>query len=136
MKQFFVSPEKLTFCTYTVFALRGRHVMRLCYFSSSINSILQTCMLSHPAGLDVGFLVGHFVYFPTSCVRTARALARLHRDRHHNLMSWLIYLFIILIYGPRQANLVLIAYASSEGSGEPAHPRSLARTSAARSYKQ
>ena len=40
-----------------------------------------------------------------------------------------------LIYGPRQANLVLIAYASSKGSGEPAHPRSLARTSAARSYK-
>ena len=27
--------------------------------------------------------------------------------------------------GPRQATLVLIAYASSEGSGEPAHPRSL-----------
>ena len=41
-----------------------------------------------------------------------------------------------LIIGPRQANLVLTAYASSEGSGEPAHPRSLARTSAARSYKQ
>ena len=41
-----------------------------------------------------------------------------------------------LKYGPRQANLVLIAYASSEGSGETAHPRSLARTSAARSYKQ
>ena len=31
-------------------------------------------------------------------------------------------------FGPRQANLVLIAYASSEGSGEPAHSRSLART--------
>ena len=30
------------------------------------------------------------------------------------------------------ANLVLIAYASSEGSGEPAHLRSLARTFAAR----
>ena len=41
-----------------------------------------------------------------------------------------------LSYGPRQANLVLIAYASSEGSGEPAHQRSLARTFAARSYKQ
>ena len=40
------------------------------------------------------------------------------------------------LFGPRQANLVLIAYASSEGSGEPAHPRSLARTSAARSYRQ
>ena len=39
-------------------------------------------------------------------------------------------------HGPRQANLVLIAYASSEGSGEPVHSRSLARNSAARSYKQ
>ena len=38
--------------------------------------------------------------------------------------------------GPRQANLVLIAYESSEGLGEPVHPCSLARTSAARSYKQ
>ena len=38
--------------------------------------------------------------------------------------------------GPRQASLVLNAYASSKGSGEPAHPRSLARTSAARLYKQ
>ena len=37
--------------------------------------------------------------------------------------------------GPRQANLVLIAYAISGGPGEPAHPRSLARTSAAHSYK-
>ena len=45
--------------------------------------------------------------------------------------SWIIFTF-----GPRQANLVLIAYASSEGSGEPAHPRFLARTFAARSYKQ
>ena len=43
---------------------------------------------------------------------------------------------IVTIYGPRQANLVLTAYASSEGSGEPAHPRSLIRTFAARSYKQ
>ena len=42
----------------------------------------------------------------------------------------------VLLYGPRQANLLLIADASSEGSGEPAHPRSLARTFAARSYKQ
>ena len=40
------------------------------------------------------------------------------------------------LFGPRQANLVLIAYVSSEGSGEPAHPPSLTRTVAARSYKQ
>ena len=68
-------------------------------------------------------------------------------DRHANLSNdrlyaiplkicqWVHFLDLI-IFGPRQANLVLIAYASSEGSGEPAHPRSLARTSAARSYKQ
>ena len=54
-------------------------------------------------------------------------LRNLHKDVHA--------LYFTNFYGPRQANLVLIAYASSEGSGEPSHPRSLARTSAARSYK-
>ena len=39
--------------------------------------ILQTRMRSHPMGLDVWFLDGPFVYFRTSCVRTAKALARL-----------------------------------------------------------
>ena len=68
-------------------------------------------------------------------------------DRHANLSNdrlyaiplkicqWVHFLDLI-IFGPRQENLVLIAYVSSEGSGEPAHPRSLARTSIARSYKQ
>ena len=41
--------------------------------------IFQTCMRSHPVALDVGFLVGPFVYFRTSCVRIAKALARLRR---------------------------------------------------------
>ena len=36
------------------------------------------------------------------------------------------------LFGPRQANLVLIAYASSEGSGETARMRRLAWTFAAR----
>ena len=49
---------------------------------------------------------------------------------------WAILRMSVILYGPRQANLVLIAYASSKGSGEPAHPSSLARTFAARSYKQ
>ena len=35
--------------------------------------ILQTCMRSHPVGLEIWFLVGPFVYFHTSCVRTAKA---------------------------------------------------------------
>ena len=58
-----------------------------------------------------------------------------HFSRHinHLLIDWTSNQ---TTFGPRQANLVLIAYASSEGSGEPAHLRSLARTSAAHSYKQ
>ena len=63
--------------------------------------ILLTRMHSHPVGLDVWYLVGPFIYFHTSCVRTAKALARLRRltwafadrlcDKYHNLMSWLNY---------------------------------------------
>ena len=41
--------------------------------------ILQRCMRSHPVGLDVWFLVWPFDYFHSSCVRTAKALARLCR---------------------------------------------------------
>ena len=40
--------------------------------------ILQKHMRSHPVGLDVWFLVGLFIYFHTSCVRTTKSLARLH----------------------------------------------------------
>ena len=40
---------------------------------------LQTRMRSHLLGLVVWFLVGSFVYFHTSCVQTAKALARLRR---------------------------------------------------------
>ena len=39
--------------------------------------ILQIRMRSHPVELDVWFLVGPFVYFHTSRVRTAKALAKL-----------------------------------------------------------
>ena len=45
---------------------------RLKYFSS-VNSILQMHMRSHSVGLDVWFLI----YCHTSCVRIAKALARL-----------------------------------------------------------
>ena len=31
--------------------------------------------------------------------------------------------YIYTLFGPRQVNLVLIAYANSEGSGEPAQSR-------------
>ena len=75
------------------------------------NLILQTCVRSHPMELDVWFLVGPFIYFHTLCVRTAKAVARLHGCagspepwlrrltwalagrlcyKHHKLMSWLV----------------------------------------------
>ena len=38
---------------------------------------------------------------------------------HHLCTGW---------YGPGQANLVVTTYASSEGSGEPAHPRNPAQS--------
>ena len=41
--------------------------------------ILETRMRSQSVGLDVWFLVRPFIYFHTSCVRTAKALARLRR---------------------------------------------------------
>ena len=69
--------------------------------------ILQTRMRSYPVGLDVWFLVRPLMYFHTTRVRTAKALARMRRlawaiagclcDKYHNLMSWLIY-FKILIF--------------------------------------
>ena len=40
--------------------------------------ILPTCMRTHQVGLDDWFSIGSFVYFHTSCVRTPKALARLH----------------------------------------------------------
>ena len=50
--------------------------------------ILQTHMLSCPVGLDVRFLVGAFVNFHTSCVRTAKALARLRSAQAHRSLRW------------------------------------------------
>ena len=69
--------------------------------------------------------------------RYNRPVQIMNNHAKHLLVLSLLFCFIYQAWnGPRQANLVLIAYASSEGSGEPAHPRSLARTFAARSYKQ
>ena len=63
--------------------------------------ILEMRMHSHPVGLDVWFFVEPFLYFHTSCVWTAKTLARLRGcagslelagclcDEYHNLMSWL-----------------------------------------------
>ena len=47
-------------------------LLRTWHFSSFVNPIH-----SHPAGLDVTFLVESFVYFHASCVRSVKALTRL-----------------------------------------------------------
>ena len=50
-------------------------------------------MRSHPMELDVWFLVGPFVYFHTSCVRTAKALVRLRGyagSREPSLVAYVI----------------------------------------------
>ena len=65
--------------------------------------ILHTRMRSYRMWLDVWFLVGHFVYFHTSCVRTGsgRSFAGRLCDKYHNLMSCLswfgTYFLCILI---------------------------------------
>ena len=89
------------------------------------------------AQADLSLHLAHVILLVLSC---GGLFLFVHSLLCHNSSSWynlwLWYSLLIISFWPRQANLVFIAYASSEGSGEPAHPRSLARTFAARSYKQ
>ena len=95
--------------------------------------------------LKCGIWDHYLEYFGTVCINWTQKLFYTPGSRHTFILAHIditINLYLLrfvhanhLQNGPRQANLLLIAYASSEGSGEPAHPRSLARTSAARSYK-
>ena len=63
--------------------------------------ILQTRMRSHLVRLDVWFLVGHFVYLHTSCIRTAKALARLRGcagSPEPSLVAYVISTIISYLY--------------------------------------
>ena len=59
--------------------------------------ILQTRMPSYPVGLDVWLLVWHFVYFHTSCVRTAKGLARLRGCAGSPELSLVAYVISTII---------------------------------------
>ena len=73
--------------------------------------ILQSRMRSHPVGLDVWFLVGPFVYFHISCVRTVKALARLRRcagSPEHSLVAYVVS--TIISWAESYSNLCLVWY--------------------------
>ena len=84
-------------------------LMRLWHFSSSINSFFKRACAAFQWGYMPDFLVGPFVYFHTSCVRTA-TLARLF------IWKW----------ATSWENL-LLPYVNNKGVDQPAHPRSRIR---------
>ena len=105
MEIFFVwNFESEWFCRNTWFGRTklielAHEIMALCVLRKLI---LQTHMRSHPVGLDVWFLIEPFVYFNTSYVRTAKALARLRGCAGSpesslvayvisTIISWIIY---------------------------------------------
>ena len=59
--------------------------------------ILQTRMRSHPVVLDVWYLIEPFVYFLTTCIRTAKALARLRGCAGSPESSLVAYLISTII---------------------------------------
>ena len=63
------------FTWFIVFTFEPAHEVMALFVLRKL--ILQTRICSHPVELDVWCLVGPFVYFYTSCERTAKALARL-----------------------------------------------------------
>ena len=99
-KSFFIGGDHVQQCSIELF-----HEIMVLFVLRKF--ILQTRMRSHPMGLDVWFLVGHFVYFHTLCVRTAKALARL-RGRAGSLKPSLVAYVIIIstIISPWAASIV------------------------------
>ena len=87
--------------------------------------IFQTRMRSHLVGLDVWFLAGPFVYFHTSCVRTAKALARCAGSPEPSLVAYVLW---AASCQNKQSDR-----APSKDSDQPGHPPSLFRVFAVRS---
>ena len=115
--------------------------------------ILQTRMRSYPVGLDVWFFVRPFVYFHTSCVRTAKALARLLRCAGSPEPSLVAYVISTIISwaGSNVEHFTVdtgdehtwaatwqnqqCGCVPSEDSDQPGHPPSLIRVFAVRMKK-
>ena len=110
-------------CTPRVFAVRMKKAWVLSYPMSTQRRLIR--LGGYPSWSESSLGAQSLCWF---CHVAAHLPFSESRTEHSGILQF--------IYGPLQANLVLIACASSEGSGEPAHPRSLARTFGARSYKQ
>ena len=78
--------------------------------------ILQMRVRSHTVGLDVWFLVGPFVYFHTSCVRTVKGLVRLHGYAGSPEPSLVAYISTIISWAGSNANEHISVF-SERGSG-------------------
>ena len=71
--------KQYTVRIFIVLVYEMSHLMKIWYFSSSVNSFFKRAYAAIPMGLDVWILVRSFVYFHTLYVRTVKALARLRR---------------------------------------------------------
>ena len=71
--------------------------MRFWYFSSSVNSFFKRAYAAIQLGYMSFFLVRHFVYFHTSCVRKAKALVRLHGCESSSEPSLVTYVISTII---------------------------------------
>ena len=87
------------------------HAMRLWYISSSVDSYFKRACVAVQWGLDVRLLVGLFVYFHTSCVRTAKALVKLRVCAGSTEPSLVAYVISTIISWAGSFNL--IAYYAS-----------------------
>ena len=109
---------------FDVWYLSNTTLKELYLKSNRMTLVKRNALLLFPSSLEVLSATKNVLRYNSQWL-----LTKFEEGKDH-WIEWLAWC------GPRQANLVLIAYASSEGSGEPTHPRSLARTFVARSYKQ
>ena len=128
-----VGPFKTMYELLQTFKILGTKVIIWISWSVSYmrkSFIVIELLLKHCSPI-FAFCGIHFVFFIQSFYVVL--MSTLHVISMHFLYFSVCFLCLV---GLRQANSVLIAYAGREGSGEPALPRSLAKTSAARSNKQ
>ena len=77
--------------------LKMRHVMRVLFFSSFVNSFFKRACAAIQCDYMSHFLVGPFAYFHTSCLRTEKDLARLRGCAGSPVPSLIAYVINTII---------------------------------------